>query len=63
MEVFVPVVDVRNGHGSGGDGHSFVGVPVDDVDVLVALRREDHGKLTTIFSKHLQESVTTKIKI
>ncbi len=52
------MVDVRDSHGSGGDGHAFVGVPVDDVDVLVALRGEDHSELTTVFGKHLQERVT-----
>ncbi len=58
MEVLVPVVDVSDGHGSRGDGDSFVGVPVDNVDVLVALRRKDHGELATILSKHLQKKST-----
>ncbi len=53
MKVFVPVVNVGDDHGPGGDGNSLVGVAVDDVDVLVALGRQDHGELPAVGGKDL----------
>ncbi len=53
VKVFVPVVNVGDDHGPGGDGNSLVGVAVDDVDVLVALGRQDHGELPAVGGKDL----------
>ncbi len=49
------MVDVSDDHGPGSDGHPLVGVPVDDVDVLVALGRQDHGKLAAVGCEDLSK--------
>ena len=47
----IPKVQVSHHHLARGDGHSLVSVSVDHVDMFVAFRGENHGKLSAIFSK------------
>jgi len=57
VKIFIPVVDVGDDHGSGGDGDPLVRVSVDDVDVLVALRGQDHGELAAVSCEDLIENL------
>ena len=50
------MVDVGDDHGAGSDGNPFVGVPVDDVDVLVAVGGQNHGELAAISGENLLEN-------
>ena len=49
---FVPEVQVGHDHFAGGNRDSLVCVTVDDIDVFVAFRRQDHGKLTAVFAEN-----------
>ena len=48
----IPMIDVGDHHPATGDGHSLVGVPVDNIDLLVAIGRQCHGEPSPILCEH-----------
>ena len=47
------MVDISDNHGARGDWDPFVCVSINDVDVLVSLRGQNHCKLTSVRCKDL----------
>ena len=51
MLLLVPMINLCNNHFSGCDRYALVSISVNDINVFVAIGREDHSELTTVLSK------------